>query len=124
MVEARLDDAFEMGFEREDGLVGFRRRLAGIQSGLHGAKRNGYLRALDAWPALPYLEWKDTFETLRLWLQIAGKVRLGKSPRGDHHWDVSLSVTPRGPTPPPPPPRGGPCPIALGFLYHHPRDQS
>src|SRR4051812_50163808 len=108
MVEARLDDAFEMGFEREDGLVGFRRRLAGIQSGLHAAKRNGYLRALDAWPALPYPDWKDTFETLRLWLQIAGKVRLLQAPGGKHQWDGPPSLAPRGPPPPPLPPRAPP----------------
>src|SRR4051812_49572383 len=108
MVEARLDDAFEMGFEREDGLVGFRRRLAGIQSGLHAAKRNGYLRALDAWPALPYPDWKDTFETLRLWLQIAGKVRLVPSPRGKHPRHRTPYLTSRRPPPPPPPPRARP----------------
>ena len=30
----------------------------------------------SAWPELPYAAWKDTLETLQLWTQIAGKVRL------------------------------------------------
>jgi len=51
---------------------------------------------LDAWPALPYPEWKDTFETLRLWLQIVGKVRLVQSPWVNHQWHVTLYVTSRG----------------------------
>ena len=51
---------------------------------------------MDAWPSLPYREWKDTFETLRLWLQIAGKVRLVQSPWVNHQWHVTLYVTARG----------------------------
>ena len=51
---------------------------------------------MDAWPALPYAEWKNTFETLRLWLQIIGKVRLVQSPWVNHQWHVTLYVTSRG----------------------------
>jgi Family of unknown function (DUF5996) len=51
---------------------------------------------VDAWPALPYAEWKNTFETLRLWLQIIGKVRLVQSPWVNHQWHVTLYVTSRG----------------------------
>jgi hypothetical protein len=51
---------------------------------------------MEAWPALPYREWRDTFETLRLWLQIAGKVRLVQSPWVNHQWHVTLYVTARG----------------------------
>lgn len=51
---------------------------------------------MDAWPSLPYREWKDTFETLRLWLQIVGKVRLVQSPWVNHQWHVTLYVTARG----------------------------
>ena len=29
-----------------------------------------------AWPELPYAAWKDTYATLHLWTQIAGKIRL------------------------------------------------
>lgn len=50
----------------------------------------------DAWPELPYKEWKDTCATLHLWTQIIGKIRLGKSPWVNHSWHVTLYVTPRG----------------------------
>lgn len=51
---------------------------------------------MDAWPSLPYRAWKETFETLRLWLQIVGKVRLVQSPWVNHQWHVTLYVTARG----------------------------
>ena len=51
---------------------------------------------MEAWPALPYLQWKDTFETLRLWTQVVGKVRLVQSPWVNHQWHVALYVTARG----------------------------
>jgi Family of unknown function (DUF5996) len=51
---------------------------------------------MDAWPSLPYPAWKETFETLRLWLQIVGKVRLAQSPWVNHQWHVTLYVTARG----------------------------
>ena len=51
---------------------------------------------MDAWPSLPYAAWKETFETLRLWLQIVGKVRLARSPWVNHQWHVTLYVTARG----------------------------
>lgn len=51
---------------------------------------------MEAWPSLPYPEWKDTFETLRLWLQVVGKVRLVQSPWVNHQWHVTLYVTARG----------------------------
>ena len=48
------------------------------------------------WPALPYLEWRDTVATLQLWMQMAGKVRLKLSPWLNHGWQVPLYVTARG----------------------------
>jgi hypothetical protein len=50
----------------------------------------------DAWPELPYAEWKDTCATLQLWTQIAGKVRLALTPWLNHSWHVTLRVTARG----------------------------
>ena len=33
------------------------------------------------WPALPPLDdWQDTFETIHMWTQIVGKIRLERSP--------------------------------------------
>ena len=48
------------------------------------------------WPALPYAEWSDTCETLRLWTQVIGKIRLRKMPLINHWWQVTLYVTSRG----------------------------
>ena len=50
----------------------------------------------ETWPALPYAAWKDTLETLHLWTQIAGKVRLALTPWLNHSWHVTLYVNARG----------------------------
>lgn len=50
----------------------------------------------EAWPALPLEAWRDTSETLHLWLQIVGKVRLARTLWINHSWHVVLYVTPRG----------------------------
>ena len=49
-----------------------------------------------AWPALPLSEWGPTRDTLQLWTQIVGKVRLARTPMMSHWWNVSLYVTARG----------------------------
>jgi hypothetical protein len=53
-------------------------------------------RRAETWPELPYAAWKDTCETLHLWTQIVGKVRLAMAPPVNHWWHVTLYVTPRG----------------------------
>jgi hypothetical protein len=50
----------------------------------------------NPWPALPLSEWKDTYETLHMWTQIVGKIRLTLSPLVNHWWNTTLYVTPRG----------------------------
>lgn len=50
----------------------------------------------ELWPALPFEAWKETCETLHMWTQIVGKVRLELSPPLNHWWQVPLYVTPRG----------------------------
>jgi hypothetical protein len=50
----------------------------------------------ETWPSLPYEAWQDTYETLHMWTQIAGKIRLALSPMVNHWWQVTLYVTPRG----------------------------
>src|SRR5918995_4255565 len=50
----------------------------------------------NLWPELPLAEWKDTYETLHMWTQIIGKIRLALTPRENHWWNVTLYVTPRG----------------------------
>jgi hypothetical protein len=48
------------------------------------------------WPALPLEAWRDTCETLHMWTQIVGKVRLALAPMLNHWWQVPLYVTARG----------------------------
>jgi hypothetical protein len=48
------------------------------------------------WPAIPYDEWKDTLETLHLWSQIVGKIRLKGMPWTNHQWHLTLYVSPLG----------------------------
>ncbi len=50
----------------------------------------------EVWPALPFDEWSDTFETLHMLTQIVGKTRLSLAPMQNHWWQVTLYVTSRG----------------------------
>ena len=50
----------------------------------------------DAWPELTFATWKDTYQTLHLWTQIVGKIRLAAAPWTNHSWHVPLYVTARG----------------------------
>lgn len=73
---------------------------------------------MSAWPALPYEEWKYTYTTLHLWLQVVGKVRLAQSPWVNHQWHVTLYVTPRGLTTSPIPHGMRTFEIAFDFIDH------
>ncbi len=70
------------------------------------------------WPAIPYEGWKDTLETLHLWTQIAGKIRLAQSPWTNHSWHVALAVTSRGLTTGATPWEHGTFEIDFDFLEH------
>jgi Family of unknown function (DUF5996) len=50
----------------------------------------------ESWPTLPFNEWQATAETLHMWTQIVGKVRLKLTPWINHSWHVTLYVTSRG----------------------------
>ncbi|MCQ1535381.1 hypothetical protein FTO70_06700 [Methanosarcina sp. KYL-1] len=47
-------------------------------------------------PPLPIEEWEDTKNTLHLFLQIVGKIRLGLFPKMNHWWHVPFYVSVRG----------------------------
>ncbi|HEY6484247.1 MAG TPA: DUF5996 family protein [Steroidobacteraceae bacterium] len=49
-----------------------------------------------AWPELPYPPWSATAQTLQLWTQIVGKIRLALTPWLNHSWQVPLYVSARG----------------------------
>lgn len=50
----------------------------------------------SAWPSLRLDDWPDTRETVHMWMQIVGKVRLVHSPLINHWWQSTFYVTPRG----------------------------
>jgi len=73
---------------------------------------------IDLWPALPFEAWKDTCETLHMWTQIVGKVRMELSPFLNHWWHVTLYATPHGLTTSPIPYRGSTFDVHFDFIDH------
>lgn len=51
---------------------------------------------MSEWPALPYEDWRRTLETLHMYTQIVGKLRLALSPPEPQWAHVPLYVTARG----------------------------
>ena len=49
-----------------------------------------------AWPRLRVADWQDTRDTLHLWTQVIGKIKLARTPLVNHWWNVTLRVTDRG----------------------------
>lgn len=73
----------------------------------------------ESWPPLPLADWIATRDTLHLWLQIVGKIRLKQTPWVNHGWHTTLYVTARGLTTSTIP--HGECEfqIDLDFIDHH-----
>jgi len=70
------------------------------------------------WPALPYASWQDTCETLHMWTQMVGKVRLALTPPVNHFWNVPLYVSSRGLTTSAVPYRGSAFELEFDFIDH------
>jgi hypothetical protein len=70
------------------------------------------------WPELPTTAWRETYETLHLWTQIVGKIRLAREPWLNHSWHVVLYVTPRGLTTSPIPDGTRTFQIDFDFIDH------
>jgi hypothetical protein len=51
---------------------------------------------IDAWPDLPLAAWQDTYDTLHMWTQIVGKIRMTLTPLINHYWNATLYVSARG----------------------------
>ena len=83
-----------------------------------GAPQNG------AWPSLPLEAWRETAETLHLWTQIVGKIRLARTPWINHGWNVTLYVTARGLSTSPIPDGTRTFQIDFDFIDHELRIQS
>jgi hypothetical protein len=50
----------------------------------------------SVWPELRWEDWSATADTLHMWTQIVGKVRLALMPLQAHWWNVPLYVSARG----------------------------
>ncbi len=72
----------------------------------------------ERWPSLPLKEWQDTYHTLHMWTQIAGKIRMSLSPPLNHWWNVALYVNSRGLTTGPIPYPPGVFEIQFDFQKH------
>ena len=69
-------------------------------------------------PPLPLAEWQATYDTLHMWTQIVGKVRLEQCPSLNHWWGVALFVTANGLTTSPIPYRDESFEIRFDFIDH------
>jgi Family of unknown function (DUF5996) len=72
----------------------------------------------NAWPELRLEECKDTLDTLHMWTQMVGKVRLALSPHINHWWEVPLYVSARGLTTSPIPCVLGIFEVQFDFIAH------
>lgn len=72
----------------------------------------------DKWPRLRVADWADTKDTLHMWLQIVGKIRMAHAPAVNHWWHVTLYPTARGLTTSAVPYRDGAFEIEFDFLEH------
>src|ERR1700693_3077955 len=84
------------------------------------SRRETLMTAASAqrWPELPYAAWKDTRDTLHLWTQVVGKIRLALTPWLNHSSHVPLYVNVRGLTTFPLPYRSRSFDIAFHFNEH------
>ncbi|MEU4235834.1 DUF5996 family protein [Actinoplanes sp. NPDC026619] len=48
------------------------------------------------WPRLRVADWTETRDTLHMWTQIVGKIRMALTPAINHWWHVALYPTARG----------------------------
>jgi hypothetical protein len=73
---------------------------------------------LERWPPLRLADWSDTRDTLHLWTQIVGKIRLALAPPVNHWWHVTLYPTVRGLTTSPMPYGEGAFELRFDFVDH------
>jgi hypothetical protein len=75
-------------------------------------------RSAVSWPRLRVADWSSTRDTLHMWTQIVGKVRLAHAPLVNHWWQVALYVSPRGLTTSAIPSASGLFDVEFDFLDH------
>lgn len=82
------------------------------------ARRPAPPRLGRVWPALPYDEWRATRDTLHMYMQVIGKLRLALSPFEPEWGNVPLYVTARGLTTSPIPTPGGAIDAEFDLIDH------
>jgi Family of unknown function (DUF5996) len=70
------------------------------------------------WPDLPLAAWSETCDTLHLWTQIVGKVRIALTPLINHWWNATFLVTARGLAAPAMPHAGRTLDVIFDFVNH------
>ena len=70
------------------------------------------------WPDLSLAAWSETCDTLHLWTQIVGKVRIALTPLINHWWNATFLVTARGLAAPAMPYAGRTFDIIFDFVNH------
>lgn len=76
------------------------------------------MNSQTSWPSLRVADWAPTRETLHMWTQIVGKIRMAHAPLVNHWWQVTLYVSSRGLTTSSIPYRTGVFEIEFDFLAH------
>lgn len=75
-------------------------------------------QSAGAWPRLRLVDWAEARDTLHMWTQIVGKIRLDHAPPINQWWQVTLYVTPRGLSTSTIPYRTGAFDIEFDFIEH------
>jgi hypothetical protein len=70
------------------------------------------------WPDIPYQPWRETCSALHLYMQIAGKYRLARTPWVNHSWHATFYVDGRGFTTSIVPDGPGGIEIAFDLIEH------
>ena len=70
------------------------------------------------WPSLSLEQWEDTYQTLHLWSQIIGKIRLEYTPWTNHSWHTPFYLTASGLTTSLIPHNKVPFEIEFDFIDH------
>ena len=71
------------------------------------------------WPSLRVDDWTETRDTLHMWAQIVGKIRLTHAPLVNHWWQCTLYVSSRGLTTTAIPYGAGSFEVEFDFIDHH-----
>lgn len=85
------------------------------QAPLHGIVTT----VAERWPPLPLGEWAETRDTLHLWTQIVGKLKVALAPFQNHFWHTALHLTETGLTTGPLPYPGGIFQVDFDFASHN-----